>query len=121
MCLIPGMFQADLFADPASASREGARERAERPLDLPEILGRLATISERPRHAFMVLNLIAKAAGATGRAGPFLKVDGQTVPVREWLCDALTPMAQRDPRRIARAAEVRAELAAAGQTPGRQL
>ena len=111
------MFQADLFADPEAARREVAPARPERPLDLPDILARLATVSERPRYAFMVLNLIAKAAGASGRAGPFLKIDGRPVPVREWLCDAVAPMAHRDPRRIARAAAVRADLEAAGSLP----
>lgn len=83
-------------------------------LDLPGILARLSVVSERPRHAFMVLNLIAKAGGTSGKAGPFVQVDGRAVLIREWLCDAVAPMAHRDPRRIERAEAVRAELRAAG-------
>jgi hypothetical protein len=111
------MFQHDLFADPPDRRRGSTPLRQERPLDLPAILERLSSISERPRHAFMVLNLIAKAGGASGRAGPFVSIDGRCVPIREWLCDAIAPMAHRDPRRIARAAAVRAELDAAGTLP----
>jgi hypothetical protein len=111
------MFQHDLFADVAQGRRDPRPAVPERPLDLPGILQRLAVVSERPRHAFMVLNLIAKAGGAAGRAGPLLKVDGRAVPIREWLSDALAPMAHRDPRRIARAAAVRAELEATGALP----
>lgn len=111
------MFQQDLFADHARGRGDPCPPKPDRALDLPDILERLSVISERPRHAFMVLNLIAKAGGASGSAGPFLKVDGRAVPIREWLCDALAPMAHRDPRRIARAAAVRAELEAAGTLP----
>lgn len=69
----------------------------------------------------MVLNLIAKAGGQTGRAGPYVRVEGRAVLIREWLCDALVPMAHRDPRRIARAAAVRAELKASGALPADQV
>lgn len=83
-------------------------------LSLPDIIGRIAGVSRRPRYAFMVLNLIARVADATGRAGPQILVDGTPVPVRDWLCDALMPMAQRDPRRIAIVNEVRDDLLAKG-------
>lgn len=39
------------------------------------------------------------------------------VPVRDWLCDALTPMAQRRPQRLALVDGVRSELARAGILP----
>lgn len=118
------MFQTDLFAEPRESrratelvSRAAPIAPAERQLDLPGILARLSVVSERPRHAFMVLNLIAKAGGASGRAGPYVRHEGEAVLIREWLCDALVPMAHRDPRRIARAAAVRTELEARGILP----
>lgn len=117
MCLIRDMFQQDLFSYSARRRIDPDPARAEQLLDLPTILKRLSTISERPRYAFMVLNLIAKAARPSGSAGPFIEIDGRTLPIREWLCDAVAPMAHRDPRRIARAAAVRAEIEAAGALP----
>lgn len=86
-------------------------------VDLRSVLDRLATISARPRYAFMVLNLIAKAAGPSGRAGPSVRGPDGPVPVRDWLCDALTPMAQRKPQRLALVESVRNELAGAAKLP----
>jgi hypothetical protein len=43
--------------------------------------------------------------------------DGAVQPLRDWLCDALTPMGGRDPRRLALAARVRTELAGQGTLP----
>jgi len=68
----------------------------------------------------MVLNLIAKAASASGKAGPNVVQNGVSVPLRDWLCDALTPMGHRDPRRQVLAARVRQELDAKGQLPTEQ-
>lgn len=99
--------QQDLFAS----------EPLPRRLDMPAVLERLADVSTRPRYAFMVLNLIARAGGASGRLGPYVREAGGAVPVRDWLCDALIPMAQRDSRRIALIAAVRSELAEAGTLP----
>ena len=79
-------------------------------LDMPALLDVIATTSSRPRYAFMVLNLIAQAAGSGGSAGPMVKSNGGEVPVRDWLCDALTPMAHRDARRIKIAQQVRTDL-----------
>lgn len=87
------------------------------PLDLPGLLEMLASASTRPRYAFMVLNLIADAAGENGRTGPWVRVGEAEVPVREWLCDALTPMGQRDPRRMRLTERVRADLGDAGRLP----
>ncbi|MBV9841896.1 MAG: hypothetical protein JOY99_10290 [Sphingomonadaceae bacterium] len=87
-------------------------------LDLPQLMERLAADTVRPRYAFMLLNLVARIAGESGRAGPFVQEEGALVPLRDWLCDALAPMAQRDHRRIAIVAAVRAELAEAGELPG---
>lgn len=107
------MMQAELFdAIPPLRVPEPAR-----PLGLPALLERLAGISNRPRYAFMVLNLIARAAAANGNAGPYVRDGEALVPIRDWLSDALAPMAQRDPRRLALTAAVRDELAAAGALP----
>lgn len=102
------MLQPDLFA----------LDQTVEMLDLPAVLERLAGVSPRPRYTFMVLNLIARAAGAKDSVGPYVREAGAAVPVRDWLSDALLPMAQRDARRLAVVAKVRAELAAAGHLPG---
>jgi hypothetical protein len=86
-------------------------------LDVPSLLELLAQCSSRPRYAFMILNLIAQVAKADGSAGPYV-ADGQAaVPLRDWLCDALTPMGQRDPRRIALEQRVRDEMEESGTLP----
>ena len=100
--------QTDLFASAPTQNRS---------LDLPAVLAQLATVSSRPRYAFMVLNLIARAADRSGSAGPYVHDQNRRVPVRDWLCDAMTPVAQRDPRRLALVGQVRDELAAAGALP----
>lgn len=92
----------------------GASHRA---LDMPALLDTLAHVSERPRYAYMVLHLIAQAAGRVGRPGPLVAHPGGVTPIRDWLCDALSPMAHGDPRRIALTGKVRAELAQAGRLP----
>lgn len=40
-------------------------------LGLPDVIERIAIHSRRPRYAFLVLNLIAKAAGDGDSAGPY--------------------------------------------------
>ena len=85
-------------------------ERA--PIDVSVILSRLAEHSRRPRYAFMVLNLISEAAGPSGSVGPEVVRQGVAMPVRDWLSDALAPMAGRDQRRrdlVARAADAVAD------------
>lgn len=86
-------------------------------LDLPAVLERLARISARPRYTFMVLNLIARAAGRSNSAGPYVQEKGRAVPVRDWLSDALIPMAQRDVRRRAVVDQVRCDLEQKGMLP----
>jgi hypothetical protein len=88
-----------------------------RPLDMPGLLEVLAHNSSRPRYAFMVLNLIAKAAGANGSAGPLIANDGEMLTVRDWLCDALAPMGHRDLRRHALVERVREEMVGKGGLP----
>ncbi len=94
--------QPDLFDQP----------RAPRPApDLPAMVERISQVSKRPRYALLVLNLIAKAAGTNGSLGPYVPVDRDMVPVRDWLCQALAPLANRDCRRLAMVETVRAEQA----------
>lgn len=85
--------------------------------DMSGLLDLLARSTSRPRYAFMLLNLIADRARPDGSAGPLIAEARGAVPIRDWLSDALTPMGQRDPRRLALAHRVRDELAAAGKLP----
>lgn len=59
----------------------------------------------------MLLTLIADVARPDGSAGPLVRVGEGLTPLRDWLCDALTPMGHRDPRRMALVERVRDELA----------
>ncbi|WP_052757562.1 hypothetical protein [Sphingobium chungbukense] len=102
------MFQPDLFATEATSEPASVSEQPV--LDVPGILERLADFCERPRYSFMVLNLIAQLSAKTGSAGPFVRAGETRIPVRDWLSDALTPVAQRDPRRLAIAEKVRRAL-----------
>jgi hypothetical protein len=109
------MIQGDLFHAPAPPRT--IRPAASSPVDLPSVIERLATVSRRPRYAFMVLNLIARAAGQGAQAGPYVVEQGQAVRLRDWLCDAVSPMARRDPKRIALFEKVRAQLEGEGALP----
>jgi hypothetical protein len=111
MCQIHDMFQ---HAAAFSGTRHPAPPSGG---DLTALLETLARCSTRPRYAFMLLTLIAELADSEGSAGPLVRSGEALVPLRDWLCDALTPMGQRDPRRHALAERVRAELAAAGTLP----
>ena len=87
-------------------------------LDLPEIIERISDISARPRYAFMVLNLIAKAASnSNGSAGPYVVENNRRIALRDWLCDSLMPIAKRDARRRTIVNEVIAALAARDALP----
>lgn len=96
--------QADLFEQPARTSKR---------MDTPALLAVIAAASPRPKFSYMLLQLIAEIADERGSAGPNVSVDGTAVPVRDWLSDALVPMAQRDARRRSTVEAVRAELAEA--------
>ena len=112
------MIQTELFPAPAIKRPQARTEAtATLPADMPFVIARLATVSSRPRYAFMVLNLIARAAGQGGSAGPYVVEEGRAVRLRDWLCDALWPMAGRDAKRIALARQVRAELEGEGALP----
>ncbi|MDF0490449.1 hypothetical protein PX554_20165 [Sphingomonas sp. H39-1-10] len=84
---------------------------------MPTLVAVVAKASKRPRYAFMLLNLIAEAARPDGSAGPLVVQGRALVSLRDWLCDALSPMGDRDPRRLALAAKVRDELERSGQLP----
>ncbi len=85
--------------------------------DIAALIEKLAQASSRPRYAFMLLNLIAQVAGPDGSAGPWIKRDNELVSLRDWLCDALTPMAQRGPRNLALAERVHRDLVRSGALP----
>lgn len=105
--------QPDLFDRAQSTENKDGK-----PLGLPDLIERIADVSPRPRYAFMVLNLIAKVAGSnSGSAGPYVVDQDRRVPLRDWLCDALVPMAKRDPRRLAIVDEVRSALTARCDLP----
>lgn len=65
----------------------------------------------------MLLNLIAQVAGPDGSAGPWIRRDNELVSLRDWLCDALTPMAQRSARNAALADRVHKDLVREGVLP----
>ena len=109
------MLQPDLFA--ANPPRRGPQSRADRPLDTAGILDRLTETCERPHYSFMLLTLIAEASAANGSAGPYVRTGDRDVAIRDWLCDAMNPIGRREPRRLALAAKVRAELKTAGSLP----
>ncbi len=69
----------------------------------------------------MVLNLIAKFANSNnGSAGPYVVKEDRRVPLRDWLCDSLVPMAKGDARRLAIVEEVRMSLVRDHRKRGRQ-
>lgn len=68
-------------------------------VDVAVILRRLAEHSRRPRYTFMVLNLISEAAGPSGSVGPLVNRGEGALPVRDWLSQALAPLADREKRR----------------------
>lgn len=68
------------------------------PLTVGQIVSTLAQVSRRPRYAFMVLNLISEAAGPDGKAGPYVEVKGQQIPLRDWLSDCLAPLSHDERR-----------------------
>src|SRR3546814_1229986 len=95
--LIPHMFyQPDLFEQSPPPSSPSSRRGA---AALPDLVERISTVSKRPRYALLVLKLIAQEAGSHDSVGPYVGSGKGRVPVRDWLCQALAPLAQRDCRR----------------------
>lgn len=89
------------------------------PLTLPGILRRLTDVCERPRYSYMVLNLIAQASSTTGSAGPYVREGDKLIPIREWLSDALMPIAHHDAKRAIVTERVRSDLLARDMMPAR--
>lgn len=103
--------QADLFENVQQAPQRP--EPAPLPtFALPDLVKRVSQVSKRPRYVLLILNLIAKAAGENGSLGPYVKSEADHVPVRDWLCQAMAPLANRDCRRTAMIEAVRSELMA---------
>ena len=71
-------------------------------IDVGDILRRLANSSARPRYAFLVLNLISEAADCAGRAGPMVVDGNHEHLLRDWLSDALSPLARGERRDVLR-------------------
>lgn len=113
----PDLFSAERFGD---ASKRPSPRRAlapAPPLDRPAVIARVADFSTRPRYTMLVLDLLVSIAGPSGEAGPYVLEAGREVPVRDWLTDALIPVAQRDQRRLAIVGKVRGELERGGRLP----
>jgi hypothetical protein len=87
--------QADLFEH----IKHAALPVAPPTVALPDLVERVSQVSKRPRYVLLILNLIAKAAGENGSLGPYVRNETDQVPVRDWLCRALAPLANRDCRR----------------------
>ena len=96
-------YQADLFDRPRPAPVTPS---------LPDLVDRISAVSARPRYALLILNLIAQEAGPNGSVGPYVETAAGRVPVRDWLCSALAPLAKRDCRRLALVEAVRSEVLA---------
>ncbi|MCP1470308.1 hypothetical protein J3E64_001996 [Sphingobium sp. OAS761] len=65
----------------------------------------------------MLLSLLADIARPDGSAGPWIARDDGLISLRDWLCEALSPMADRDARRKALAVRAMRDLAANGEWP----
>ena len=104
-----GILAGPLFASCSIESDKG-QSMADTPTDVRQILYRLAAVSSRPRYAFMVLNLISEVADPHGKAGPVIGSGPEATTVRDWLSDALAPLASQR-RRAALAARVTAQVA----------
>lgn len=76
-------------------------ERTPAPAGIGEIFASLARLSQRPRYACLVLQLVAEIADAQGEAGPFVFQAGERVLVRDWLCSQLMPISEKGRRREA--------------------
>lgn len=85
-------------------------ERTQEITGLGGIYAVLVEASNRPRYAFLVLQLVAEIANGRGQAGPFVAQGGVPVLLREWLCSQLLPMSQQPARRAALRARVAAGL-----------
>lgn len=106
--------QPDLFETSPPAAKVIKTAAAPK---LPDVVDRISAVTRRPRYALLVLNLIAKAAGANGSLGPYVETGEGRVPVRDWLCQSLAPLARRDCRRRAMVEAVKTEVMARVDSP----
>lgn len=102
-------YQADLF-DQSRPSAPPAAIPAPVKAKLVDLVDRIAAVTRRPRYALLVLELLAREAGPSGSVGPYVRTEEGRVPVRDWLCQTLAPLARRDCRRIAMIEAVRTEV-----------
>ena len=77
---------------------------------LGAIYAALAAASNRPRYAFLVLQLVAEAADPRGRAGPVVGQGVAPMLLRDWLCTQLLPMSEQSVRRAGLRARVTTSL-----------
>lgn len=114
-------YQADLFEKSLpSVKKSGPSAAVPAAAKLPELVERIAAVTRRPRYALLVLELIARKAGPDGSLGPYVRTEEGRVPIRDWICQALAPLAKRDCRRIALVETVRKEVLDMAQ-PGAEL
>ena len=122
MWSVPAMFQTDMFSILAEAApvpkQNPVRAQVVRnQLDAPAVIERITEVSARPRYTLLLLNLIARVADAKGSAGPYVWESGRRIGIRDWLAEAMSPLAQRDHRRLALVDRVAADLARRGLVP----
>ena len=122
MWSVLSMFQTDMFsmladATPLPLRKSPAALAPGNRLDAPAEISRISRVSARPRYTLLLLNLIAKAADANGSAGPYVWADGRRIGIRDWLADAMLPLAQRDHRRLALIERVQVDLTRRGALP----
>lgn len=86
-------------------------------MDMRTLLSRIGTHSQRPRYAFLVLNLIAKGADEHGECGPFIQHEGEAWLVRLWLLEMLHPILGRACRKPEAPAETAPHLDAGSSVP----
>jgi hypothetical protein len=70
------------------------------------IYAALAACSNRPRYAFLVLQLVAEAADRRGWSGPFVGRGLEQMLLRDWLCTQLFPLSEQSARRAGLRARV---------------
>ncbi|AXK44000.1 hypothetical protein DVR09_16230 (plasmid) [Erythrobacter aureus] len=80
-------------------------------LNVGSILDRLSDVSDRPRYAFAVLNLLVEQATGSTRVGPFIEDEGQHLALRHWVGKRLSRISGRSQRRKKLIERVREELA----------
>jgi DNA-binding transcriptional ArsR family regulator len=99
-----------MFHRAISCDESVARHRA-------DLMALLAERCSRPRYAFLMLSLLADIARADGSAGPLVARGSSLIPLRDWLCEALSPLADKDTRRQALASRAEQDLKARGAWP----